>query len=75
VTLGKLRAPRALDQAATRAPTLNDRVKRNRRACAALAGKRTFAADTMGDGNAQILLKNSQIEQLRKSPSCAHSVV
>jgi hypothetical protein len=30
------------------------RVKPNRRSCAALARKRTFAADTMDDGNAQI---------------------
>ena len=51
----KLRAPtpRALDQAATRTPTALNKVKPNRRTRAALARKRTFAADTMGGGNAQ----------------------
>jgi hypothetical protein len=62
MTPAKLCAPRALDQAATRAPTLNDRVKRNRRSSAALAGKRTFAADTMGDGNAQIAAIHWKVE-------------
>src|ERR1700733_9998006 len=60
-TLGdarKLRAPHthALDPAATRAPNLLEHcVKPQSTKCAALAGKRTFAAYTMGDGNAQIL--------------------
>jgi hypothetical protein len=44
MTLAKLRAPRALDQAATRG--LNNRVKPNRRTCAVLARKRMFADDT-----------------------------
>ena len=42
------RASRALDQAATRAPT------RERRNCVALARERTFAADSVDDDNAQL---------------------
>ena len=51
----KLRAPtpHGLDQPAPRTPTALNKVKPNRRACAALARKRPFAADAMGDGNAQ----------------------
>jgi hypothetical protein len=42
--------PRALDMPPDR---LNNRVKPNRHTSAPLAGKQTFAADAMGDGNTQ----------------------
>ena len=47
------RAPPHRTKLPTRPERLNNRVKPNRRACAALAGKRTFVTDAMDDGNAQ----------------------
>ena len=49
------------------------RVKPNRRACAALAGKRSFAADTIRDGNAQIPVIRPRLWELAKSTRSGRS--
>ena len=51
-------------------------VKPNRRTCAALARKRTFAADTMGDGDAQtaVMPHALRTDKNRAEPPFGHAI-
>jgi hypothetical protein len=67
VTPAKQRAPRTLDQSQLMPRSPEYRSKPNGRACAALAGKRSFAADATGGRNAQTPVVRRRLGERLKS--------